>query len=381
MSLYLGKDLLNSSILHITSGINTVSQLKSGGLPNTVFHSNLGYIFTKNYSASYIGYYGTAPSYYHVYLLPDTFFNDIIGTTKGYCILFDNDKQLSQLNINISGLLTNEPYSPIYFRSTDISSASSTTSVKTGYKYLHFLSSSTAPVYQKVAAVIALLDDSGYIQPINNGGTDIIVTGSSFYVKGVNLNDYGYISPIQVNSRDVYTSATESTDGGIQFINSSVVSNVITELSSNSVQSLIMSNGYPIFSSLVGGSYNRYSETILTEFVYGSLYVCGPGGDGSTSRVIKTGMVTDQLFTCRAVSISSSSTTAINEYLQFYAFKPGTSVAINQTYVGYPAYAWAYVYIDMNNDMSLSVRLRFTVGGSGCGRSTYKAIKTNIMSF
>ncbi len=29
--------------------------------------------------------------------------------------------------------------------------------------------------------------------------------------------------------------------------------------------------------------------------------------------------------------------------------------------------------------MTLSARMRFTVGGNGCGRTAYSAVKTNIM--
>ena len=83
---------------------------------------------------------------------------------------------------------------------------------------------------------------------------------------------------------------------------------------------------------------------------------------------------------CIKVPTSSLGTVAINEYLQFYAFVPGTSVVINRTYIGYPAYAWTYMYIDMGTDMTLSARMRFTVGGNGCGRSTYASVKTNIMN-
>lgn len=379
MSLYLGTSAGNK-ILHITNGINTVAEMKSGIRSNSIFHSNLGYVFTKYYNAVYSGYYTASSYYYHVYEIPVAFFSAIVGTTKGYTILLDKNAQMSQLNANTSGLLTNEPYSPVYFRSNATSGAASSTSINSQYRYLHFATVSATPAYSDVTLCVALLDDTGYLTPVSDGTADITITDSNFKINGVTLNNYGYISPAQVNIRDVYTSASAAEDGGIQFINSHLVNPLSFGIRSNTGYSAIESDGHAMFSTAAGASYNRYDRTVLTEFAYGSLYVCGPGGDGSTARTIATGMVTNQLFTCRKTSISSSSTVALNEYLQFYAFTPGTSITINRTYVGYPAYAWTYTYLDMNADMSLSVRLRFTVGGAGCGRSTYASVKTNIMS-
>lgn len=373
MSLYLGQHA-NQKILHITKGDHDISTMKTGILDDTIFHSDLGYIFVKYFPATYIVSYVVNSIQYYVYRIPIEFFNEIVGTTRGYTILTNNNAQMSQLNINMSGLAANEVYSPVYFRSDTTSTALYSSSVNSQYEYFHFTSQ-----YSNVILTVALLDDSGYIYPYSDGTTDIVIDNGMFKVNGVILNNYGYISPAQVNIRDVYTSGSIAEDGGIQFVNSNA--SVVTTMGiiSRPGYSAITSNDYDMFSTVAQESYNRYSRTVLTEFVYGSLYVCGPGGDGSTSRIIATGMKTNQLFTCRKLSISSLGTTATNEYLQFYAFVPGTSVVINRTYVGYPAYAWTYMYIDMGTDMTLSARMRFTVGGNGCGRSTYSAVKTNIM--
>lgn len=373
MSLYLG-EYNNKKILHIAKGSHDIAVMKAGILNDTVFHSDLGYVFVKYFPVTYVNSYTVNSIQYYVYRIPTEFFDEIVGTTRGYTVLTNGNAQMSQLNINISGLATNEPYSPVYFRSDTTSTAAYSSSVNSRYGYFHFTS-----LYSSVILTVALLDDSGYIYPYSDGTTDIVVNSGLFKVNGVTLNNYGYISPAQVNTRDVYTSGSIAEDGGIQFVNSNISTITTMGIISRPGYSAVTSNGYDMFSTVAQESYNRYKTTVLTEFVYGSLYVCGPGGDGSTSRLIATDMKTNQLFTCRKVSTSSLGTVAINEYLQFYAFVPGTSVVINRTYVGYPAYAWTYMYIDMGTDMTLRARMRFTVGGRGCGRSTYAAVKTNIM--
>ena len=57
MSLYIGDDNKSDKVLHITQGSNTASELKSGVLPNTVFHNDLDFLTYTLYHVSSLGFW------------------------------------------------------------------------------------------------------------------------------------------------------------------------------------------------------------------------------------------------------------------------------------------------------------------------------------
>lgn len=83
MSLFLGKDNANSSVLHITKGVTPEVSMKSGVLSNTIFHSDLPYLSILDYVELdyYVTYYnegysvGGAKAYTGMYtvFIPDAY--------------------------------------------------------------------------------------------------------------------------------------------------------------------------------------------------------------------------------------------------------------------------------------------------------------------
>lgn len=52
MSFYLGSNSIGNKVLHMTKSVNTVEELKSGVLTNTIFHSDLNYVTAKKYTGT-----------------------------------------------------------------------------------------------------------------------------------------------------------------------------------------------------------------------------------------------------------------------------------------------------------------------------------------
>lgn len=210
MSLYIGKDDVGNSMMHITKGVNTVNEMKNGILSNTVFHSDLPYLTYTSYDAiSYTDYYKAG--YYDVTSVqfPSEAISDIISGNKLYLVVVNGEV------LNTSDFYTAEiPVGSNIPVGVSIGTWYASDSYIASSEQIYYSDYSYAPSYgynyKKIQGagkrnvklvVINVNIDGGWILP-SFTGNDIFISSSGIIIKGVDILNYRYLSPLILNSTD-----------------------------------------------------------------------------------------------------------------------------------------------------------------------------------
>lgn len=252
MSFYLGTGG-SGKIMHITKGSYTDTAMQGGVLPDTVFHSDLGYItyelFTGPISTVSI-YIGTG-SFMEVpiscieLLMSNRLYFLFTKNTSGVWVEYTNPTQ------NASSAI-------IWYNSDRTASSNYPTTV-CRFIYVYPV------VLDFYIAVVNINRTTGYI-PIPTSSTDIIVRSGDIIVKGVDLYDLKYINSSQVNSEDILVTVNSGT---IQLVNSSPAPFNNMSIVSNPSYTKIFNGTKPIWDTTINRDKLRFEGTYTHHIPYG----------------------------------------------------------------------------------------------------------------
>lgn len=277
MSLFIGKDNSNNSILHLTQGATILTDMKNGVLSNTVFHSNLTYAtWSRHTLTPVVRESGNTFLRLDANVAADIgynrklFFVVINGSMIQYttqALNFDNIYWLR--NGGWFGKWIGGGYSQYYESATPYAG------------YIDYLPPNKANLAGSYLYVLNLTDSAYLGVPVYN--TSIIINNGSIIVKGVDLLNLQYIAPKRINTVDTVFSFGNAE---IQLINSNISGNERLEIISNSAESSIYKNRQVVFSSSakcnidykgtiskVSGRYGSYTLTLPTSSIGSICYV------------------------------------------------------------------------------------------------------------
>lgn len=241
MSLYVGKDSTGTGVLHLTQGDTDLVSMKSGILPNTVFHSLLRYTTWVEYPLTPV----TRESG-NVFLRLDRSVAADIGANRRLFLVSIGGTIIQYISQvyefdSVYGYRNGGWFGRWYGGGHQFYDESG---IPDGGHYDYLppagIDLSNSKLY------VLNLTDSGYIN-INTPANDIQISNSNITVRGVNLLNLKYVSPVKINNVD-----TTLNLGGhlIQLINSYTFNPSRLSLISNRSESSIKRNGEAIFTSL-----------------------------------------------------------------------------------------------------------------------------------
>jgi hypothetical protein len=235
MSLFLGNDISYNKVLHITQGQNTSSEMKSGVLSNTVFHSDLPYIKIKKYSATKVlPQVGNALAAAEI---DSTLAGELDASGQMYFFVVDGRFYDKFFAHDYYAWLNPQTYAFGVWSSSGSSSYSiSPTAVKNTY---NFGEDFTTVDFYTVNMY------NGLVTSPSDGSSDIRLNGDDLVINGVDLADFTYMSENQINQVDdiVDVSGTD-----IQFVGNNIVGTGM-EIKSNSLKSEVKKSGVPLFTT------------------------------------------------------------------------------------------------------------------------------------
>uniref|UniRef100_UPI004048662E hypothetical protein n=1 Tax=Aliarcobacter sp. TaxID=2321116 RepID=UPI004048662E len=273
MSFYLGKDNNGISVMHLTKDIHSKVDMKSGVLPDTVFHSSLRYLTFNKYVCK---------------LVNNTTFelsNELIDriNNDNLCFFFViNGNLISSIRTAFGVDAGNPEY--LIFHSTisniyDIS-------VNPTYSYKYIITSGYN--ISSVSLIMLNLDENGSFitNPNYDESKGIFISRTDLSINNINLLDFKYVSIGTINNIDDAISVAGTTKQ-LQLINSNIQDGA-GGLILDSTEKIIYKNNNPIFSYLNGD--NKYMYDSASSFVLARYSIQVNGGHTPSSATHNTGL-------------------------------------------------------------------------------------------
>lgn len=271
MSLFIGKDNNNNSILHLTRGATALADIKNGVLSNTVFHSSLTYATWSRHTLTPI-----VRQSGNTFLRLDAAVAADIGYNRKLFFVVINGSVIQYTTQapnfdNIYYLRNGGWFGEWVGGGNSLYRESATPSAG----YVDYLPPNGANLANSYLYVLNLTDSAYLGVPVYNNS--ITINNGRIIVKGVDLLNLQYITPKRINEVDTVFSLGNAE---IQLINSSTLGNERLEIVSNSAESGIYKNRQAVFSSntkcnidykgtisKVSGSYGSYTLTLPTSSI------------------------------------------------------------------------------------------------------------------
>lgn len=271
MSFYLGTGS-SGKIMHITRNNHNITEMQSGVLPDTIFHSDLPYISYSMYEAEeYVDYYKAGWYNTTSFKMPAACVADILNGDKAYFVLVGNAVLLScdfykaeipfGSNIPIGVHIGTWYASHGYAGAEQIYYDDYVPTTTSGYLYKKIQGQGK----RNIKIIVLNVTSAGvYIPPVFTTNS-ILVKDSGIMVKGINMLGYKYISPSPVNATDFTFS---NSIANFQLVNS--IAGSTFNLLANSSKTEISIDGKVIFSSLsskraIYGSISHFSAKYYSD--------------------------------------------------------------------------------------------------------------------
>lgn len=251
MSFYLGTGG-SGKIMHITKGSYSDTAMQGGILPDTVFHSDLGYITYEVYDAT---------NYAPYWLIPTIALTKIITDKRLYFIL----RYSAGVWYEWLAASSNAPSNIIWYAAPG-GSASYLPSLSYPYAYI-------GATTEALKVLVINIAESGYI-PTTTSGNEIILRSGDIIVKGVDFYDLKYINATPVNSTDTQFYCNS---GVMQLVNSAYTSPNNMSLKSNSSLTEISTEGKVIFTTNVVRDKIFFKDIITASIPDGYVTTSGSG--------------------------------------------------------------------------------------------------------
>ena len=298
MSLYLGKDNNNKNILHLTNGVNSEADMRSGVRSNTVFHSTLPFISVALHNMGTLTYMGSEYFYYnnstritcdgkYLYLL------SIPSELLTYFRTNEKPEPFAFLTFNVfsydhidSRVMLSTPHngiSPSSSRQYFYTNSSGHISLRENAT--HILIGSSKPIYNVfVIRFVTLPSLSG---PIN-------ISSQVFTIGSYDLRNYKFLGPEDTNNYDPvlnmpgfskriinstghvgnHVSIVSSPNHEIYFGGNRVFSTGVS-IPERVKQIYPFSSFFPLSSYSSGTGTRVYSATINSNLTVGDIYAIG----------------------------------------------------------------------------------------------------------
>ena len=292
MSLYAGNDSASNKVLHLTSNSHTSAELKSGELPDTIFHSNLNYVRVTKASGNILN---------SVLTVSQTT-KDLIGT-NGW-IIVDKNKVCIPAIWGFSLNPDAGTYGPTYGKWTGLTLRLGRNATGPGpgpnnaaYDWIDIDSSHNGTCAIYIFSINTLNFTFTKIPITNN---EVVLGNGNLNIRGFNILDSAYISANTVNDVDDAVSIFGKT---FQFTNTNISGNSVS-LISNPTYTAILRDNIPIVHSLKNTSM-RYRGTK-------TVYLPGNGGTYNSWNVVSASVAFDEPLPDNAFIICSLN--ALNNY-------------------------------------------------------------------
>jgi|SaaInl8_200m_RNA_FD_contig_123_4729_length_1539_multi_107_in_2_out_1_2 hypothetical protein len=342
MSLYIGKDDNNNSIMHITEGTTGTDLMKNGTILNTVFHSSLPYLS--------ISVYDCGPVTQWVHSAPWC-----CETTTGSKVLVPKEARDlwnagKKVIISADGVMTDPyPWSQSYYTTHAMwmPSVSSDPLLYMGSSYAS--PSDSNPVlaipghFSSVTLYVIdnIINSNGYT-PLPQPSDSIYIDNSTISVNGINLSDFIFISSSTLNSIDDVLKLNFRNSNTVQVINSRNTYSSL-EFSSSIAGSTISKGNYLMYDSNNKSKF-KYQSFFEHSWPYGK-FTGGPYENVlGENHIICTSsqLAPGDLFTFEMLDNSTGNTT---NFFTVFEYQENTELAgvINHHQRGaYRIHAWLF---------------------------------------
>lgn len=288
MSLFIGNDLAATKILHMAKNTHTDTELKSGELSDTIFHSNLNYVRVIRAEGTIL----------NSVLTVTQAVKDLMGT-KGWIVVNSSGVCIPAIwgrSLNPDAAT----YSPFYGKWSDLSLrlGRNATVPGPGNNYWIDLDSSNNGTCKIYIFSIDILSFTFSKLPTTNN--EFLLGNGTINVRGFNVLDSAYISAAEVNNVDDKVTIFGKL---FQFTNTNITDNAVA-LISNPLYSAILRGGVPIIHS-TKNTPMRYRGTK-------SVYLPGNPGKYADWKVVSATINFDEPLPDNAFIICSLN--ALNNY-------------------------------------------------------------------
>lgn len=270
MSLFIGKDINNKSLLHITSSVESASNLASYPISSTVFHTGIKYITAKVFTLTSItivsnGYFDITSGRLSddaISYISSRFYSGeipIVLVVKNGVIDYSHEPVLNSLSYIWNYMDTGSPPAGTY-----TNHFSNIPTYTNRYKWVNG-SASTLKII-----VTSLQYSGGVISPLDNlfKGSGVSLGNNSIVVNGTNLGELNYITFKNIGASDTFSC---NTVGDLLSVVGYSASNTKMHLeATNNNVSIKNSLGDSVFSSSIGQSYVSYTTVIHYTYLTGS---------------------------------------------------------------------------------------------------------------
>lgn len=237
MSLFIGNDTSSTKILHMAKNTHTDTELKSGELSDTVFHSNLNYVRVVKAQGTIL----------NSVLTVTQAVKDLMGT-KGWIVV--NSSGLCIPAIWGKSLNPDKAtYTPFYGKWNGLSMRLGRNATGPGpgpnnyqYDWIDLDSSNNGTCKIYIFSIDILSSAFSKIPTTNN---EFLLGNGTINVRGFNILDSAYISAAAVNNVDDIVTIFGKL---FQFTNTNITDNTVA-LISNPLYSAILRGGIPIMHS------------------------------------------------------------------------------------------------------------------------------------
>jgi len=381
MSLYIGKDTSDNSVLHVTHGISTISELASGPLNNTVFHSDLKYITCDRYTGGssyvkYVGMYAPNDAYIanasagdYIYITPpNDFLTSINGTQTAYIIVI-NGYAIHRAIVNLPGLFTWGSTESGVWNANGL--FPSLTNPMTCTRYYPEYSNPVIEFY------IINFVNGAYIRPVKSSNSISVSKEEGIIVGGINISEVNFLANTITNPIDFKFKArsfnTSDDSLYVQVLNSYNNTNKPVTITSSAESTKLLTADYTILDSSQGDIHYSYVETITT--IINAINITG---SIDILEQIGSGFNDDDIF-AMSLFIEGWYSSYVSSYLTVFKYKTnqfitGVPIAESFVYNGYRAYI--FLVGGVNGELYLRTILNY-YKGSG----SYKKRTINVYKF
>lgn len=279
MSMYIGNDIVNSKVLHMAKNTHTDTELKSGELPDTIFHSNLNYVRVIKTSGNIL----------NSVLTVSQSTKDLIGT-NGWIVVNSNGIGIPAIwgqSLNPDAGVPG----PFYGKWDGLSiRLGKDIGGYYGYDWIDIDSSNNGTCKIYIFSIDILNFTFTKLPTTNN---EFLLGRGTINIRGFNILDSAYISTEVVNDIDDKITMLGKL---FQFTNTNIVSSSVS-LISNSSYSAIFRGEYPIIHSLKNTSM-RYRGTK-------SVYLPGNPGRFAEWNIVSASITFDEPLPANAFILCS----------------------------------------------------------------------------
>ncbi len=347
MSFYLGAGG-SGKIMHITKGSYSDTAMQAGVLPDTVFHSDLGYVTYELFTGPITHtttWYGGAISNGEVPLSCI----DLITTHSRFyfLILQASDGTWSEHISYISGTSS----SLLWF---DMVSSSSNYP-STSHRYISIGQSINFHI-----VVVNISKTTGFI-PTTTSGNEVILRHGDIIVKGVDLYDLKYINSSQVNNEDILVGVNNA---AIQLVNSTYTDPGSMGIISNSSYTKIFNGSKAIWDTTINRDKIRFDSIYTASVPYG--YVVTSYSTTVDYVVFGPGTLADgDMFFMSDISVGATGQVDMDTSNRILRYINGTIVHVFYSYFSFNGIHTASGYLVGTSTGSLIYRHIITITAGG----------------